>query len=237
MYLSIIIPLYNEETFICALLDELLLVKFPAFIEKTEIIIVDDQSTDRSYSLVQEYCKEKSNIQLLRQSSNNGKGFAVKTGIKQAAGDIILIQDADMELSPADIPSMLNAMYELKVPFINGSRYLPGVLRPQTAFRRYFANKLFTLLTSLFINVHLTDMACGYKLFRKDLFEKLNLKESRFGFEAELIIKCGRLRKTWIAEVPVRYFPRNEGEGKKLRNSDGLRILKTILKYGLLKMN
>jgi len=236
MYLSIIIPLYNEENLICDLLNELLLVKFPSFVEKTEIIIVDDQSTDDSFSVVEKYAKEKTGIKILRQPANKGKGFAVKTGIQQAAGDVILIQDADMELSPADIPSMLNAMHELNIPFINGSRYLPGVLRPQAAFRRYFANKLFTILTSLFINVHLTDMACGYKLFRKDLFEKLNMKESRFGFEAELIIKCGRLRKNWIAEVPVRYFPRNEGEGKKLRNLDGLRILNTIFKYGLFRI-
>ncbi len=236
MYLSIIIPLYNEESLIGELLNELKRVNFPSFVEKTEIIIVDDQSTDKSYALVQEYGKDKAGIKLIRQPANKGKGFAVKTGIQQAAGDVILIQDADMELVPADIPSMLNAMHELQVPFINGSRYLPGVLRPQAAFRRYFANKTFTLLTSLFINVHLTDMACGYKLFRKDLFEKLNLNESRFGFEAELIIKCGRLRKNWIAEVPVRYFPRNEGEGKKLRSFDGFRILKTIFLYGLLRL-
>ena len=175
-------------------------------------------------------------MQLVQHPVNKGKGVAVKTGIQNSAGDVILIQDADMELSPVDIPSMLTAMHELKVPFINGSRYLPGVLRPQAAFRRYFANKLFTLLTSLFINIYLTDMACGYKLFTRELFNKLNLKESRFGFEAELIIKCGRLRKNWIAEVPVRYFPRNEGEGKKLRNMDGLRIFSTILKYGLFRM-
>ena len=237
MNLSIVIPLYNEEKLVAGLLNELQKINLPAFVERAEIIIVDDLSTDRSFAVVEECAKKNQAIKLLRHSSNKGKGAAVKTGIQNSWGDVILIQDADLELSPADIPAMLSAMNELNVPFINGSRYLPGVLRPQAAFRRYFANKLFTALTSVFINVHLTDMACGYKLFRKDLFEKINMKEARFGFEAELLIKCARLQKNWIAEVPVRYFPRNEGEGKKLRNRDGWRIFKTIIKYGLLRMN
>ena len=237
MNISIIIPLYNEERLVVDLLKELLKTDLPSFVIRKEIIVVDDCSIDGSFANVQKIAMENPEIKCFRHPVNKGKGAAVKTGIENSSGDVILIQDADMELVPADIPSMLNAMKELQVPFINGSRYLPGVLRPQAAFRRYFANKLFTALTSLLINVHLTDMACGYKLFRKDLYEKLKLKESRFGFEAELLIKCGRMRKNWIAEVPVRYFPRNEGEGKKLRNLDGWRILKTILKYGLLRLN
>src|ERR1035437_8366154 len=236
MNLSIIIPLYNEQHLVLELLTELTQVKYPSIIEKVEIVIVDDKSTDTSFLSVQQFIRDKTNIKLLQHPVNKGKGVAVKTGIQNSSGDVILIQDADMELSPADIPVMLTAMHQLKVPFINGSRYLPGVLRPQAAFRRYFANKFFTLFTSLFINIHLTDMACGYKLFTRELFNKLHLKESRFGFEAELIIKCGRIRKNWIAEVPVRYFPRNEGEGKKLRNMDGIRIFITILKYGLFRM-
>jgi len=235
--LSIIIPLYNEQNLIIQLLKELEAVAWPAFLAGHEIIIVDDCSKDNSFQIVSDYINGRQNMRLFKQEENQGKGAAVRTGVTKASGDVILIQDADMELIPRDIPSMLTAMNELKVPFINGSRYLPGVLRTQAAFKRYFANKFFTLLTSLFIDVHLTDMACGYKLISKDLFEKLNLKENRFGFEAELIIKCGRLRKNWIAEVPVHYSPRNLGEGKKLRNLDGFRILKTILKYGLFRMN
>ena len=237
MKLSIIIPLYNEQNLIIQLLKELEAVAWPAFLAGHEIIIVDDCSKDNSFQIVSDYINGRQNMRLFKQEENQGKGAAVRTGVTKASGDVILIQDADMELIPRDIPSMLTAMNELKVPFINGSRYLPGVLRTQAAFKRYFANKFFTLLTSLFIDVHLTDMACGYKLISKDLFEKLNLKENRFGFEAELIIKCGRLRKNWIAEVPVHYSPRNLGEGKKLRNLDGFRILKTILKYGLFRMN
>jgi len=234
--LSIIIPLYNEEKLIIALLKELEQVSYPVFVKDVEIIIVDDASTDNSVQNVKNYITDKSNIKLIEHNQNKGKGAAVKTGVADALGTYILIQDADMELSPKDIPALLNAAYQLNVPFVNGSRYLPGIIRTQAAFKRYFANKLFTLLTSLLINVHLTDMACGYKLISRELFNKLHLNENRFGFEAELIIKCARIRKNWIAEVPVNYTPRNLGEGKKLRNFDGFRILKTILKYGLFRV-
>ena len=237
MKLTIIIPLYNEQDLIVPLLIELVEVPWPLFLAGHEIIIVDDCSMDDSFQRVSEFAKDKPNIKLFRHEVNKGKGAAVRTGAAKATGDVILIQDADMELSPMDIPAMLVAMYNLHVPFVNGSRYLPGILRTQAAFKRYFANKLFTTLTSILINVHLTDMACGYKLVSKQLFDDLHLRENRFGFEAELIIKCGRLRKNWIAEVPVHYTPRNLGEGKKLRNLDGFRILKTILKYGLFRMN
>ena len=239
MKLSIIIPLYNEQELVTKVLDELQKVNYPAFLEGYEIIIVDDCSKDGSYERVNEYIELSPNrlfIKLFRHDVNSGKGAAVRTGASKSSGDVLLIQDSDLELSPRDIPSMLIAKKELEVPFINGSRYMPGVIRPQSSFKRYFFNKLFTLIASIFIDVHITDVACGYKLFDKSLFEKLNLRENRFGFEAELILKCGRFQRNWIAEVPVRYFPRNLGEGKKLRNIDGLRIFKTLMKYGLFKM-
>ena len=239
MKLSIIIPLYNEQDLVTKVLDELQKVNYPAFLEGYEIIIVDDCSKDKSYDRVNEYILNSPNrqfIKLFRHDVNSGKGAAVRTGAGKASGDVLLIQDSDLELSPRDIPSMLIAKKELEVPFINGSRYMPGVIRPQSSFKRYFFNKLFTLIASIFIDVHITDVACGYKLFDKSLFEKLNLRENRFGFEAELILKCGRFQRNWIAEVPVRYFPRNLGEGKKLRNMDGIRIFKTLMKYGLFRM-
>ncbi len=236
MNISIIIPLYNEEKLIIELLQELEKISYPSFVKKVDLIIVDDASSDNSYQNVETWTLSKPNIQLLKHEKNKGKGAAVKTGVAIATGDYVLIQDADMELSPKDIPVMIEAAKNLNIPFVNGSRYLPGVIRTQAAFKRYFANKLFTLITSMLINVHLTDMACGYKLISKELFDKLNLNENRFGFEAELIIKCARLRKNWIAEVPVNYTPRNLGEGKKLRNFDGFRIMRTIFKYGLFRL-
>ncbi|MBK7849565.1 MAG: glycosyltransferase family 2 protein [Bacteroidetes bacterium] len=236
MKLSIIIPLYNEQDLISQVLNELLKVNYPAFLSDYEIIVVDDCSKDASYTRVEEFAKQQPRVHLFRHEQNQGKGAAVRTGASKASGDILLIQDADLELTPRDIPDMLETKNELKVPFINGSRYLPGVRRTQASYKRYFFNKLFTNIASVLIDVHLTDVACGYKLLDKSLFDRLNLKENRFGFEAELILKCARFQKNWIAEVPVHYYPRNKGEGKKLRNMDGFRILKTILKYGLFRM-
>lgn len=236
MNLSIIIPLYNEEKLIIQLLSKLLEIKFPNFINKYEIIIVDDCSTDNSNKVVKECIKNNENIRLFEHNINKGKGAAIRTGINNATYDIFLIQDSDLELSPEDIPSMLSAMKQLNIEFINGSRYLPGVIRPLSSYKRYLFNRFFTFLTSVLINVKITDMACGYKLFHKNIINKITLKENRFGFEAELIIKALRIKKNNIAEIPVQYFPRNEGEGKKLRNIDGIKILWTIVKYGLFRM-
>lgn len=236
MKLSIIIPLFNEQDLVLEVIKNLITLNYPAFVEDYEIIIVDDCSTDNSYINVLEFIKDKDNISLLKHEINKGKGAAVRTGIASASGDIFLIQDADLELSPKDIPRMLEAMHELKVEFINGSRYAYGLSRPLSSYKRYLANRFFTFLTSVLIDVKLTDMACGYKLIHKNLYNKIQLKENRFGFEAELILKALRIKRNNIAEVPVQYFPRNEGEGKKLRNFDAFRILKTIIKYGLFKL-
>lgn len=236
MNLSIIIPLFNEENTISILLDKLISLSFPSFINSAEIIIVDDCSTDSSNSVVSKYIKNKNfQIKLISNSVNKGKGFVVRNGIKAANGDLIIIQDADLELDPNDIPKMLNALYELNIDFVNGSRYLPGIVRPLPSFSRYMGNRLFTLLTSLLINVKISDVACGYKLFKKDLLDKITLKENGFGFEAELIIKAMRLNSTKVAEVPVQYIPRDMDTGKKLKNRHAIGILWVILKYGLFR--
>ncbi|MEX0965937.1 MAG: glycosyltransferase family 2 protein [Bacteroidia bacterium] len=233
MDLTIIVPLYNEEQLVPQVISKLLNLKLPEFVNKREIIVVDDASSDGSYQVVEKIAARHEQIHLLRHEVNQGKGAAVHTAIAAAKGNVFLIQDADMELDPADIPAMLTAMHKLKVQLVNGSRYMPGVIRPLSSYRRFMANRLFTLLTSIFINVRITDMACGYKLIHKDLLDQIQLKEKRFGIEAELIIKAMRIRRNNIAEVPVQYFPRNEGEGKKLRTSDGIKILWIIFKYGL----
>ena len=237
MRLSIIIPLYNEEENIIVLLNRLLDVKYPEFLEEVEYIIVDDQSSDNSFEVVKSFMKDHEGFKIYQHKINQGKGAAVKTGINNASGDVFLIQDSDLELSPSDIPTMLEAMKSLGVEFINGSRYLPGVARPLASFKRYWGNRLFTNLTSILINVKLTDMACGYKLIHRNLYNQISINENRFGFEAELIIKALRLKKNNVAEVPVKYFPRNAGEGKKLNNFDAFKILWTIIKYGVFRNN
>lgn len=235
MFLSIIIPVFNEQDTIGIVLEKINELNFPDFVRKSEIVVVNDFSTDKSADIIDAY-KGKIPLMHIKLEANSGKGAAVRTGFKNANGNVFLIQDADLELLPSDIPSMLTAMKKLDVEFINGSRYMAGISRPLSSYRRYLGNKFFTFLTSVLINVKLTDMACGYKLVKRSLIEKLKLKENRFGFEAEMIIKAMRVKKNNVAEVPVHYFPRNEGEGKKLKNSDGFKILWTITKYGLFRM-
>jgi glycosyltransferase involved in cell wall biosynthesis len=237
MLLSIIIPNYNEEKSIRKVLDKLENLKLPDFITGKEIVIVDDASTDQSVEIIRSYFKNRKNCHLFIHETNLGKGASVHTGLANSNGEIILIQDADLELSINDIPRMLNTMQSLDVEFVNGSRYLPGIDRPLHSYKRYLVNRFFTFMTSLLINVKLTDMACGYKLVRRSLYERINLREKRFGFEAELIIKALRVKRNNIAEIPVQYFPRNEGEGKKFKNTDALRILWVIIKYGLFRID
>jgi glycosyltransferase involved in cell wall biosynthesis len=236
MTIDIVIPLYNEEELIIQVLDLLDEVKYPEFISSRRIIIVDDGSTDNSFKVVKNYIEKKpGNYSILQMDKNSGKGAAVRHGINSGTGDLIFIQDADLELYPHDIPGMLLVMKSLNVEFVNGSRYLPGIPRPLSSYRRYLANRFFTWLTSIFINVKLTDMACGYKLFSRELYNKLHLNENRFGFEAEIILKALRIKKNNITEVPVNYFPRNEAEGKKFKSMDALKMLVTIFRYAFFK--
>ncbi len=236
MKLSIIIPAYNEENTIYTMLEKLHNLILPYKTDK-EIVVINDCSKDNTENVIFQFKKEHPEFVYLyfKQDANKGKGAAVKFGIEQSKGEIIIIQDADLELNPNDIPRMVTALIELNIEFINGSRYLAGIVRPLSSYKRYLLNRFFTFLTSIIINVKITDMACGYKLFTRNLYNKVSLKENRFGFEAELIIKALRIKRNNIAEVPVQYFPRNNGEGKKIKNIDGFKILWTIIKYGLLR--
>jgi len=237
MFLSIIIPIYNEENSIIDVLRKLSQLEYPSFIEKKEIIVVVDYSSDDSLNKIKNFIPNNDDVTVYMHKTSRGKGAAVRTGLENAIGDVYLIQDADLELSPEDIPRMLNAMKDLNVEFVNGSRFLPGINRPLHSYKRYLGNRFFTFIISLLVNVKLTDMACGYKLIKKNLLYNFILHEDRFGFEAELIIKALRVKRNNVAEIPVNYFPRNEGEGKKYKNLDAIKVFWVIIKYGLLRMN
>lgn len=215
MKLSIIIPVYNEEKLVIQVIEKLLLLKLPEFITQSEIIIVDDYSSDNTTQVISKFIKDKQAIKLLKHDTNKGKGAAVRTGITASEGEIIIIQDADLELLPDDIPLMINTMQSLNVEFINGSRYMPGIIRPLYSYRRYYFNKLFTRLASVLINVRLTDLACGYKLFTRNIYNQISLKENRFGFEAELLIKVARLKKHLLPKYRYIIFPEMSEMAKK----------------------
>ena len=233
MKLSIIIPVYNEEKLVTEVLSKLAALSWPDFVESTEIVVVDDSSDDQTHAVLKQWIGNQPGYTLLHHPQNKGKGAAIRTGLAATTGDAILIQDADLELSPSDIPALLHALQIPGVELVNGSRYLPGPIRPLSSYKRYVANKLFSWLTSLLINIRITDMACGYKLFRRELVMGLDLQENRFAIEAEMLIKSARLKRNHIVEVPVQYFPRNQGEGKKFRTTDGLQILFKIIRYSL----
>lgn len=233
MKLSVIIPAYNEEKYIANTLKEVYQLVFPAAINELEVIVVDDFSGDKTNEIVYGLLKDYTGLILYRNEYNMGKGASVRKGFEDCSGDLIFIQDADSELSPGDIPRMVQVHLDLNVEFVNGSRYLPGIVRPVISYKRYFANRLFTFLVSVLSNAKLSDIACGHKLIHRNLFSLIPMKSNRFGFEAELMIKALKIKKNNIAEVPVMYRPRSVREGKKLKSTDGIKILFTILRYEL----
>lgn len=237
MKLSIIIPAYNEESTIQYVVNEVYSVKYPHFIESFEVIVVNDCSSDKTLENLDSIKSQFQNFSIVTNEKNLGKGASVRKGFEVATGDVLFVQDADLELTPHDIPRMLEAMKELNVEFVNGSRYMPGVLRPLASYRRYLVNRLFTFFVSVLIDVKLTDMACGHKLIHRNLLNQIKLKENKFGFEAELILKALKIKRKNIVEVPVQYLPRTSNEGKKLTFFDGFKILWTVFKYGLFKIN
>lgn len=233
MRLSIIVPAYNEESTVQSVISEIYSVTFPQFIDSIEVIAVNDFSSDKTLVNLELAQKQFPELIVISNHKNLGKGASVRNGFEKATGDVLFVQDADLELTPHDIPRMLEAMKELNVEFVNGSRYMPGVLRPLASYRRYLANRLFTFFVSVLIDVKLTDMACGHKLIHRNLLNQITLKENKFGFEAELILKALKIKKNNIVEVPVRYIPRAASDGKKLNTLDAFKILWTLIKYGL----
>lgn len=237
MNLSILVPVCNERDVVIQTLEKTLAVPMPGFVQSREVVVVDDFSQDGSLEIIEPFVALHPEVKLVRHYKNKGKGAAIRSGMARASGDVYYVQDADLELDPNDLPKLLEAMHEKKVQFVNGSRYLAGLERADSSWWRNIANAMFSSLTSKLIGVKLTDMASGSKLFQKALVSQIQLTEDRFGFEAELIIKSLRIKKHNVVEVPVHYYPRKRSEGKKLKWHDGFKIMGTILKFGLLRIN
>lgn len=228
MTLSIIIPVYNEKTTIEAIIDKVLLVKIPN--TKKEIIIVDDKSTDGTTEILRKL--EQKGLKIFYHSVNKGKGAAVRTGLLKASGDFILIQDADLEYDPQDIPRLFKPILEGKAEVVYGSRFT-GEHR-NMLFWHMAGNKFLSFITNVLFNTTLSDMEVCYKLFSKESLKGINLKEERFGFDPEITAKV--LRKgIRIYEVPISYTGREFNEGKKINWKDGFRILWVLFKYRFLK--
>lgn len=229
--LSIIIPVYNEEKYIGKIVEKILMLDFSELFNFLEVIIVDDGSTDNSYIEILKFSEIKAQVKTIRLTQNVGKGAAVKAGLQQASGDCFIVQDADLELLPNDILEMAKVLIANDLVMVNGSRFLNNVNTKNKTGMRNFANGIFSLFTSILNAKKITDLTCGYKLFTKELYEKIALKENRFGIEAELLTKALIFDKKRVIEFPVHYFPREISGGKKIRFTDGFRIIWVCIKY------
>jgi len=222
--LSVVMPVYNEARTIVAVIERVL--NAPVDLAK-EIIVVDDASTDGSRQLLQNMSSGE--IRLLFHDVNRGKGAAIRTGVAHATGDIVLVQDADLEYDPRDYPLLLEPILEGHADVVFGNRFHGGPHRV-LYFWHYAANRFLTLLTNLLTGLNVTDMEVGYKVFRRDVLRRLTLTSDRFGFEPEVTVKVAKLGCR-VYEVPIRYYGRTYQEGKKITWRDGVAALLHLLRY------
>jgi|SRR3989344_156598 len=224
MKLSIVIPVYNEEETVKQVIEKVKKVNLP--IEK-EIIVVDDGSNDKSFEII----KKINGIRIIRHKRNMGKGAAVKSALKYATGDIFIIQDADLELDPEEIPKVIDLIVQGKARVVYGSRNI-HIKKESKSLLFYFGGRVITLITNFLYGTNLTDEPCGYKAFKTELLRNIKIKSNRFEWEPEITAKIAK-RGIKIYEVPVKGESRSMKQGKKLRRRDGLKALLILLKYRL----
>lgn len=240
MKLSVIIPCFNEKQTVQILLQHVVEAPYPAGISAVEIVVIDDSSTDGTREILGRIQKDpsveiglKSNqtLKLILAEKNGGKGKALRIGFAQASGDVILIQDADLEYDPEDYTALLNPIVKGYADVVFGSRFI-GLERRVLYYHHSLINKFLTFLSNAFTNLNMTDMETCYKVFRAEVLRKVTLVSDRFGFEPEITAKVAR-QKVRIFEVGIRYHGRTYAEGKKITWKDGVAALWHILRFNL----
>jgi glycosyltransferase involved in cell wall biosynthesis len=229
--LSIVIPVYNERELAPQLLSRVEAVSLPGGLAK-EIVLVDDCSTDGTREWLRELVTQRPDLRITLHETNRGKGAALRTGFGVATGDVILVQDADLEYDPREYPTLIEPILDGRADVVFGTRFL-GHTHRVLYYWHSVGNWLLTTLSNMLSNVNLSDMECCYKVFRREVLDRLDLREDRFGFEPEVTAKVARLGCR-IYEVPVSYSGRTYAEGKKINWRDGVSAIRCILKYNLL---
>lgn len=230
--LSIIIPVYNEDRYIVLILEKIRETNLPHSINK-EVIVVNDASTDNTEQRLFHYKSSENALcfKYIKHAKNSGKGAAIHTGIGEATGDYVIIQDADLEYDPKDYCSLLKPILENLADVVYGSRFVGDKPHRVLFFWHYTGNKILTLLSNALTNMNLTDMETCYKLFRREIIQSIFLKEKKFGFEPEVTAKISKIPNIRIYEVGISYYGRTYKEGKKINWKDGLHAIYCILRY------